>query len=144
MAELKEKVIALIDKTLSTDVTPLAYLVTAHSMIFGASFLFFANTSSVQSSVLFQIGALVGAQFWGFFALAACIALLLGMYLQNRGMVGGGSFVMFLLWIFAVVAYGLSGFWVHAVLGFLSANYFGYFHLANYLNRLWNYTPDDY
>lgn len=138
---MKEKFIAFIDKTLSTNVTPLAYLVTVHSLLFGASFIFLGGTTSVQASILFQIGVLFGVTFWGGFVFVACILLLIGMGLKNKSLVSVGSFAMFLLWIFALVAYFASGFWFQGVLAFFTVNYFGYLNLASFMNRLWNYAP---
>lgn len=141
-SELGNAFVSFIDMTLSTDVTPLAYLVTIHSMLFGAAFLFLGSTSSVSASILYQIGVLLGGQFWGALVLVACVVLITGMYLQKTNLVGAASFAMFLLWTFAVIAYFASGFWFQGILGFFTMNYFGYINLAAFLGRLWNYTPD--
>ena len=138
---MRRKLIDFIDWTLSPAVTPLAYLVSFHSLIFGGSFVFFSNTTTVQSTLLWQIGALIGGQFWGLLVLIACILLLYGLIRRHVVLVNAGSFAMFMLWLFALIAYALSGLWLQGILAFVTMNYFGYFNLAAYMNRLWDYTP---
>ena len=138
---MRQRIIDFIDWTLKTPVTPVAYLVTLHSLIFAGSFVFFGSTQTVQATLLYQIGALIGVQAWGVVALIAAVACLYGLIRKNAWFVNIGSFALFISWLFAVIAYALSGLWLQAVLAFVTMNYFGYFNLAASMGRLWDYTP---
>lgn len=138
---MRQKLIDFIDWTLKTPVTPLAYLVTAHSIIFSGAFLFFGSFETVQSTLLFQIGALIGVQAWGIVAFIAAIVCMYGLIKRSIWFVNLGSFGLFVSWLFATIAYGLAGLWFQALLSFVTMNYFGYFNLASSMNRLWDYTP---
>ena len=144
MSKLSKKAIDFIDWTLKTPITPLAYLVTLHSLIFGASFIFFGGTTSVQASVLYQIGALIGVQAWGLLAVVGAGICLYGLIRKNTWTVNIGSFMMFTVWLFAAIAYFLSGFGLQGILALITMNYFGYFNLAASMGRLWDYTPAQY
>lgn len=141
MKDLAQKILGFIDRTLKTPVTPLAYLVTLHSLIFAGSFVLFGETTAVQATLLWKIGALIGVQAWGILALVAAILCLYGLIRRQTWFVNAGSFGLFAVWLFAAIAYFLSGFWLQGALALVTMNYFGYFNMAASLGRLWNYKP---
>jgi len=138
---MRQKIIDFIDWTLRPSVTPLGYLVVLHSFIFGSSFLFFGWTKAVQSIILYQIGALIGVQLWGILVFLAAGGLLIGLARRNLPIVNVGSFAMFMLWLFAVIVYFMNGFWLQGILAGVTMLYYGYFNLAAFMGRLWDYTP---
>ena len=135
------KFIDIIDKSLKTPVTPLGYLVNVHSLIFAGAFVFFGTSESVRSTLLWQIGALIGVQAWGIIAFIGAVICLAGLIKKNTWLVNIGSFIMFSLWLFAAIAYFTSGLWLQGILAFVTMNYFGYFNMAASMGRLWDYTP---
>ena len=132
----------VIDVSLNTDVTPLAYLVTLHSLIFGGSFVAFGWTEAVQALTLFKLGALVGVPVWGALLLTATVILLYALHKKSKSAAIYGGFLGALTWIFALITYVIAGFWLQAILAVITAMYFGYFVLSGTLDRLWNYTPE--
>lgn len=132
---------AFVNQTINTSVTPLAYLVAMQTAIYGLQIFFFSFTFSVQQLVLFQTGAFVGAPVWGVIAVLAGGTLIAGMMIKNAGLVSAGAFLMAMCWVFAVIAYSMSGYFAHAMIAFITVIEAGYFFIASSIKRLWNYSP---
>lgn len=131
-------------KTLSTRVTPLAYLVALQGIVYGTAFTFFSSSPGVQNTILFKDGALVGVTIWGEIALISAITLFVGMFVKSKIATGAGSLGMFLVWTFAAIIYITGGyFYLLFPLAVLNMMAHGYFYLASSLDRLWDYTPLD-
>jgi hypothetical protein len=136
-----DKLRQFINATLNGRITPLAYLVAIHSGIFGGAFVFFSNSLSVQSTLLYKVGALVGIPVWGWLTLIAALVLIVGMFIKRRETVQAGAFALFTSWIFAAITYGQNELWLQMILAIVTTLYFGYHFLAASLGRLWDYTP---
>jgi hypothetical protein len=138
---MRNKFRNFIDATLNTDVTPLGYLVTLHSLIFGASFVFFGDANSVKVTLLFKLGALVGVPVWGTILFVGAVALILGLAMRNMTLTNMGSAAGFMAWLFAAIVYFLNDFWLQAILAVIIMLEFGYFNISASIGRLWNYSP---
>ena len=138
---MKDKLVDFIDKTLKTKVTPLSYPVTIYSLVWGLAFVFFGWETSVQSALLFKLGALIGVPAWGGIVLIGAIALLYGLCKKQPKSVSIGSAMLFMAWIFATIVYALNFLWFQAIIAVTLVFMYGYFNMAVYMNRLWDYIP---
>ena len=138
---MANKIINFIDATLNTRITPLAYLVALHSFVLGVAFVFFGHAESVQATLLYQNGALIGIPVWGVLTRAGAGILILGMALKLAGMVSVGSIAVFMAWVFATITYAQNENWLQMLLAIVLVLCFGYHFLANSLGRLWDYSP---
>lgn len=128
--------------TLDTRITPLAYVYAATGFVWGFAFTFLTSLPQVQSSVLYQTDALIGAPLWGVSVLASTGVLFIGMLYRQTSAVTLSSTILFALWAAAAVAYALSGEWVFRFpLAILYMLCYGYYDLASALGRLWDYSP---
>jgi uncharacterized membrane protein len=139
---MKDKIVDFVDKTLKTKVTPLSYPVALYSLVWGVAFVFFGWESSVQSALLFKIGALIGVPAWGGIVLVGSVALLYGLSKRHVKSVSMGSILLFMAWIFAAIVYVLNFLWFQAIIAITLVLMYGYFNMAAYMNRLWDYTPN--
>jgi hypothetical protein len=135
------RLLQLIDRSLNGRVTPLAYLVTIHTFIFGASFVLLSGTASVRASLLYREGALIGVYTWGSICALSALACLYGMKFKVAKLAEVGAFGVFLSWLFASITYGSAELWLQMALAVTTCLYFGYIFLASALDRLWDYTP---
>lgn len=131
----------LLDKTLNTSVTPLAYLVACQSLAFGLSFALFDEWASVRNSILYPYGIWIGVPLWGWVLTVSSAALIIGLWWKNTGAVALTGFLLFSAWVFAAIAYAQNDAWFQAILASINILYAGYFFLASNLERLWDYTP---
>lgn len=138
---MADKFIAFIDRTLNMRITPLAYLVTIHSLIFGGAFVFLTSEESVRASLLYQNGALIGIPVWGVIVFVSALLLIYGMARRIVNVTQLGSAGLFMGWLFAAITYGQNDLWFQMVLTIVTMLYFGYHFLAAGLGRLWDYTP---
>lgn len=138
---MSAKLLALIDKSLNTRITPLAYLVALHSLVFGASFVFLSWTNTVQATTLYQSGIFIGLPLWGLLTMIGAGTLIFGMLRKATSLVNTGAIVVFMAWIFATITYAQHHLWLQMVLSLITMLYFGYHFLASSLGRLWDYTP---
>jgi ABC-type multidrug transport system fused ATPase/permease subunit len=138
---MRDKIIDFIDNTLKTRVTPLSFPVTLYSLIWGFAFVFFGWETSVQSSLLFKLGALIGVPAWGGIVLIGAAALMYGLIKRHVWSVSAGSILLFMAWIFAMIIYLLNSLWFQAVISLTLVLMYGYFNIAAHMDRLWDYTP---
>jgi hypothetical protein len=138
---MREKFLSLIDRTLNTRITPLAYLVTIYSFIFGGSFVFLDSLTSVRVTLLYRYDALIGAPVWGMFVFVASAVLLAGLLIKRVSLVQAGALGLFCGWLFAAITYAQNDLWLQMVLAIVFMLCFGYHFLASSLGRLWDYTP---
>lgn len=137
------KVYEVVDDSLDSRVTPLAYIYAIKTVLTGAYFSLLSEFSEgVQNSILYKEGALVGVDLWGTFMLVGGLGALIGMLTKVSIAVKASALLLFMTWAFAAIEYGLGGYWHWlfplAVIELLSC---GYLHLAASLGRLWDYTP---
>lgn len=141
---MKNRLIAFIDKTLDTRVTPLAYVFALTGIVWGGTFTFLSSNAGVTSTVLYQSGALVGVSLWGLSVLLASLVLLAGLMTHSVKIVMIAAFVLFLAWSAGAISYAAAGEWVlRFPLAILNILCYGYYYLAASIGRLWDYTPDD-
>lgn len=138
---MSAKLLSLIDKSLNTRITPLAYLVALHSFVFGASFVFLSWSDTVQATTLYQSGIFIGLPFWGLLTMIGAGILIFGMLRKKFSWVNTGALAVFMAWVFATTTYAQHHLWLQMVLSLITMLYFGYHFLANSLGRLWDYTP---
>src|SRR5690242_2778264 len=82
-----DKIITIIDKTLDTRVTPLAYVFALTGVVWGATFTFLSSNAGVTSTILYQNGALIGVSFWGLAVFISSVTLLYGLSIRSKKMV---------------------------------------------------------
>lgn len=137
-----ERLQKILDRTLNTRITPLAYLIAALGIIRGLAFTVFQNAEGVTNTVLYKVGPVIPLTLWGIIVLASSVVLLYGMITKTTEMVGIGAMGMFMTWVLTAITYGINGYWPFL---FPSAIIYtlvhGYFFLAASLGRLWDYTP---
>lgn len=138
---MANKIIAFIDRTLNTRITPLAYLVAVHSMLFGGAFVFLNNEASVRASLLFKAGVIDNVPLWGAIVFVSAVVLILGMAAKSVPPIQWGALGLFMGWLFAAITYAQNDLWFQMVLTIVTMLYFGYHFLASSLGRLWDYTP---
>lgn len=132
----------LIDRTLDTSTTPLAYLVVAQSVVFGLAFAVFDEATSVNQTILYPYGIWFGVSLWGWAIVTAASMTLVGLFYKSRLLVEPSSFVLFAAWLFATIAYLQNDAWFQAALAAFNILYAGYLFLSVNQGRLWYYTPD--
>lgn len=133
--------INFIQRTLSTRVTPLAYIYGLQGLVYGASFAFFSQAPGVQNTILFKNGALVGIIIWGSIALISSSVLILGLISRNKFFTQLGSLGMFMCWVFAAITYANGGyFFLLLPLAFLNMLSYGYLYLASSIDTLWDFS----
>ena len=136
-----DKIVALIDRTLTTRITPLAYVYSLTGLIWGYAFVFI-DEFKASSTVLAQGGALIGVELWGGLVLVSTILLIFGMVFKLRHLVMVASFAMVLAWAMAGSVYFQGGeYFFRLPLAIINALCYGYLYLASSLGRLWDYTP---
>jgi hypothetical protein len=136
------KLVDLIDRSLNTRITPLAYLFALLSIVRGMGYTFFQTSEGVSSTVLFKIGPVIPPTAFGVLILSTAIILLGGMVIKSSVLVMAGSLGLFLSWVFTATAYFSNGYYFFLLpTAILQALAFGYFYLAASLGRLWDYTP---
>ena len=140
---MRDKFSRLVDRSLNTRITPLAYLVTTYSFIFGGSFVFLDSLTSVRVTLLYRYDALIGAPVWGMFVFVFAVALLAGMMIKRAGWVQTGALGLFCGWLFAAITYAQNELWLQMVLAIIFMLCFGYHFLASSIGRLWDYTPKE-
>lgn len=138
----KKRFLTALDKTLGTDVSPLAYLVCVYFMVFSGSFIFFTTSDSVQKTVLAQLGVLGGIVFWAFFLFGASGWLILAMAIKSKLLVSISSMIGFVAWLIAALTYFQGDAEMQGWLAITSCLMFGYFFTAGNIGRLWNYSPE--
>lgn len=138
---MTDKFISFIDKTLNTRITPLAYLIAIHSLIFGGSFVFLSGEQSVRATLLYQTGVIGGIQMWGMLVLVSAVLTIYGMARRVVNLTQLGATGLFMGWLFASITYGQNELWLQMILAGVLMLCFGYHFLAAGLGRLWDYTP---
>ena len=132
----------LIDRSLNTKVTPLAYLAVVLGIIRGAAFAFFQTAPGVSSTVTARVGTIVPTTLWGYVVLIFSLVLLVGLLKRSVSLVMAGSLVMALAWGCNMAAYALRGYWEYLVpYAAVSVLIYGYLFITAPLGRLWDYTP---
>lgn len=139
------KVYEVVNESLDSRVTPLAYMYAIKTVVTGVSFSLLSGFSEgVQNSILYKEGALVGVGLWGILMLVGGLGALIGMLSKVSIAVKASALLLFMTWAFAAIEYGLGGYWDWlfplAVIELLSC---GYLYLAASLGRLWDYTPSN-
>ena len=138
-----KKTLSIIDRTLSSRITPLAYVFALTGIVWGLAFTLFSETANVQSTVLYQQKALFGILSWGSIMLVGSIVLYIGMLAKHVRAVKYSSMLLTAAWASATVAYVMDGAAVlRAPLAIINVLCYGYFYLAVACDRLWDYTPD--
>lgn len=134
----------IIDRTLNTRISPLAYLYVLRAYVTGIAYTFLSSLSNgVQSSVLYKVEVILGHQFWGGMLLVGATFLLLGMWQKQKRPVQIGSSILFMSWAFAAITYAEHGYWPFLLpLAILEMLSWGYYYLSVSIGRLWNYTPE--
>lgn len=131
----------VIDQTLDTAVSPLAYLVVVQSVVFGLAFAVFDEATSVNKTILYPYGIWFGVSLWGWVIVVAASMVLVGLFHKTRLLIEPSSFVLFGAWLFATIAYLQNDAWFQAALASLNILYAGYLFLSSNLERLWCYAP---
>ena len=133
----------IIDRTLNTSISPLAYLYVLRAYVTGIAYTLLSSISlGVQDTVLYKAGVILGHQFWGGMILVGATFLLLGMLQKQKRPVQIGSSILFMSWAFAAITYAEHGYWFYLLpLAILEMLSWGYYYLAASMGRLWNYTP---
>jgi len=139
---MKDTIVAFIDRTLDTRVTPLAYVFSLTGIIWGTAFTFLSSDAGVTSTMLYQSGAIVGISLWGISVLVASLLLLYGLLQRSAKLVMLAAFILFFAWSAGAVSYAMAGEWIlRFPLAIVNILCYGYYYLAASLNRLWDYTP---
>lgn len=128
-------------RTLSSTVTPLAYLYGFQGLAYGLGFTMFSESAGVQNTILFKHDALVGVMIWGAIALISSILLLMGLLYRDKFLTQPGALGMFLCWIFAGIVYASGGyFFLLLPLAVVNVLSYGYIYLASSLDVLWGHS----
>lgn len=138
------KIITIIDNSLDTRVTPLAYVFALTGVVWGATFTFLSSNAGVTSTILYQSGALVGVSVWGLSVFVSSVLLLYGLAIRSTKMVTICAFILFMAWSAGAISYGVAGEWIlRFPLAIINILCYGYYYLAASLGRLWDYTPEE-
>lgn len=135
------RIIRFIRRTLTTRVTPLAYLLAIEAIIYGLSFSVFSHTSGASLTVLYKSASFGGTPAWGMILLVAGIVLYAGMVLKNRFMTEMSALVAAMCWIFAGILYFELGLVFQLAVALVHLLCFGYCYLASSMNQLWDFAP---
>jgi len=139
MRNTTKAVVRAIDWTLNTDVAPISYLVTIHTLLFGLlTSTGFLGGGTFQIS---QLGPVLEVDIWGLLLALGAASVLGGFILKYTSPIIVGSLLVSCMWIFAIITYIASGLIGFAILGFITMNYFAYFMFGATMGRLWGYTP---
>lgn len=139
---LPRKFMGLLDRLVDTRVTPLAYLVLFHNLIFALGFVVFER-GGVNETVLARLGIPFGVVVWGTALLVSVVIIWSGLWWRAQKVVMVGAMLGFSVWLGAVITYFWGGRHFQGALGVLTALQYAYFFLAAGLDRLWDYTPVD-
>lgn len=124
--------------TLTSRISPLAYLLTYVSWVIGLFFGVFDFLPDVQHSLLHQYGIIGNPRAWGFGLLAFSTVLFVGIRTANRALCRFGAMGNFVLWTFAAILYIRHEFW-YAFFSFALFHMLaqGYMYLVAALDDLW-------
>lgn len=140
---MTERLLMFVQRTLTTRVTPLAYLFVLYDFFYGLGLALTTGTKGAGAEVLANIEPLITSEVWGLGLLACCVVVFSGMLTKVPEIVELGAFLGFALWVMATIAYCASGYiWIHAPMALIQTLIFGYLFLAASLDRLWDWTPD--
>lgn len=139
---MRERLLKFLNRVLSTDVTPLVYLVLLHTSIFGGSFLFFSDSKGVQTSALAQLGIPFGFTVWASLVFGGSVVTFLGVLLKRVSLISFASMAVFAAWLMAAITYFKGHLFFQGALAIVLCLEYAYFFLAANIGRLWNYTPD--
>lgn len=142
---MENKALKFVERTLSTRISPLAYLVAALGIVRGLAYTVFQCSEGVTNSILFKVGPIIPLGVWGLIVLASSLILMYGMIAKSKRSVMIGSMGMFLTWVLTALTYLINGyipFLLPTAVLFVFIH--GYFFLAASLDRLWDYTPERY
>lgn len=132
----------IIDRTLDTRITPIAYLIAMAGIVRGLAYTVFQDASGVTSTILYKVGPVIPLTLWGTIVLVSSVVLLYGMITKTTEMVGFGAMGMFMTWTLTAITYAVNGYWEYLFpTSVLYILIYGYFFLASSLGRLWDYTP---
>lgn len=131
----------VIDRSLRTPVTPLAYLIVANSLLFGVGTIMFDSSESVRMTVIQKVGIWDGFPVWGWLMVLSSVLLFVGMIDRSVIKTKIGAVLGFFGWTFVFVVYLEFQYLFQMGLSLMSSLAYGYFFLAASLNRLWDYTP---
>jgi hypothetical protein len=132
--------IRFMDRALGAQVAASAYLISLHSLIFGLAFLLFAESLSLQKSVLYELSTSGGRPLWGGILTLGCVSFMVGLYRKNRKIAAFGSVLVFAAWLSAAFLYANSNEWFQLALASVQTLTFAYFFAANWVRCLWEYT----
>lgn len=135
------RILHFIRGTLTTRVTPLAYLLAIEAIIYGLSFSVFSSTSGASLTILYKSASFGGTPAWGLILLAAGIFLYAGMALKNKVLTETSALVAAMCWIFAGILYFEIGIVFQLAVALIHLLCFGYCYLASSMNQLWDFTP---
>ena len=139
MRNTTKAIVRAIDWSLDTDVAPISYLVSIHTVLFGV--LTATGLLGGSAFQISQLGPVLEIDVWGSFLAVGALAVLIGLIVKKASPVIVGSLLVASMWIFAIITYVTAGLWGFAILGFVTANYFAYFMFGATMGRLWGYVP---
>jgi len=131
-----------IRRTLTTRVTPLAYLVAIESMVYGFAFAIAPHFSGADKTILFKTQGFAGTPVWGFIILVGGLLTLVGMLLKNKSIIGLGSGAAFMSFFFAAMIYFQGDLWFQLSIMVIHILMYGYIYLASSMDQLWDFTPN--
>ena len=138
-----ERLLEFIQRTLSTRITPIAYLFIVYDFFYALGLALPTGDKGAGAEVLSKIEPLIGSEIWGLALLFCCVLIFVGMLTKTPQFIDFGAFFGFGLWTMAAIAYLLSGYiWIHLPMALLQILIFGYYFLATSLGRLWDWIPD--
>lgn len=115
----------IIDHTLDTKITPLAYVFAAHGLALAIGFQIVLNVD-----------------WWVFIVAFLTGVLLWGMKNAIAWVIKFASVLLVASWVFAGILTVLTKDYTLTPLAFTVVICYGYYYLAASLGRLWNYTPE--
>lgn len=140
---MDRKIAGFVNKTLSTGVSPLAYLVALYGLIWGLAFTVFSQESTVTTTVLYQQKALFGILSWGFLVLSSSVGLLFGLARESEITTKISAMILAASWASASVVYAMEGeFVLRLPLALIAMFMYGYLYLAASCDRLWINRPN--
>lgn len=135
------KLARLVDRSLNTSVTPLAYLAVAQSFVMGTAFAIWGGDAGVTGTILYPYGMFLEVSVWGWLMTLGAVTTVLGLLLKNIYSTATGAFLLFSTWTFAALTYVENEAYFPGALALVNILMAGYLFLSANIGRLWDYTP---
>lgn len=134
MGSLRNRVL----NTLVGRICPVVYIIALRSLMLGFEYTFLTKFSDVQNSIIYHY-AIGGATAWGPLMLVGATALIIGMMTKKKHVVSTSAMIIFMMWVFAIIALVGHGAVIAAILiGLVDLMFYGYVYLAASFNVLWD------